>query len=98
MSRTPIVDVANILVTRTGNLNSARLLSLGELSCLLALCSAFIARLLDGGGIRGLSSLFILKEIMKEVRDVERGKGRQMDYLPKPCRYFDMIGGTSAGG
>ena len=107
MGGTEIIKVANMLVNRPGT--SARLLSLGELSCLVALCSVFITRLLDGGGIRGLSSLIILKEIMKEVRAAERRKEGQLEIgpldeeqsdepLPKPCRYFDMIGGTSTGG
>ena len=44
---------------------------------------------LDGGGVRGLASLLILKRIMESI-----------DHLnpPKPCDYFDMIGGTSTGG
>ncbi|KAK5122119.1 hypothetical protein LTR85_004365 [Meristemomyces frigidus] len=48
--------------------------------CLLAL---------DGGGVRGLSSLMILKSIMERINPEEP---------PKPCEYFDMIGGTSTGG
>jgi patatin-like phospholipase/acyl hydrolase len=46
---------------------------------------------LDGGGIRGLSSLLILKQLMRQIDpDAEEP--------PKPCDYFDMIGGTSTGG
>jgi len=48
---------------------------------------------LDGGGVRGLSSLLILREIME---DIERRIGA--DETPKPCEYFDLIGGTSTGG
>jgi patatin-like phospholipase/acyl hydrolase len=48
---------------------------------------------LDGGGVRGLSSLLILREIME---DVERRT--EADETPKPCEYFDLIGGTSTGG
>lgn len=44
---------------------------------------------LDGGGVRGLSTLQILKQLM-EVIDPESP--------PKPCDCFDMIGGTSTGG
>jgi patatin-like phospholipase/acyl hydrolase len=44
---------------------------------------------LDGGGIRGLSSLHILKELMEKI---------DPKCPPKPCDYFDMIGGTSTGG
>lgn len=44
---------------------------------------------LDGGGVRGLSSLQILKQLMNVVNP---------ESPPKPCDYFDMIGGTSTGG
>lgn len=44
---------------------------------------------LDGGGVRGLSSLMILKKLMENIYP---------DDPPKPCDYFDMIGGTSTGG
>ncbi|KAF3903232.1 hypothetical protein ABW20_dc0104579 [Dactylellina cionopaga] len=45
---------------------------------------------LDGGGVRGLSSLLILKQVLnREAPGVEN---------PKPCDYFDMISGTSTGG
>lgn len=47
---------------------------------------------LDGGGVRGLSSLYILKCIMSLVNS-ERNGG----YV-KPCDLFDLIGGTSTGG
>lgn len=55
-----------------------------SLSTLKLLC-------LDGGGVRGLSSLYILQELMKEVAD-------DPQHPPKPCYWFDMIGGTSTGG
>lgn len=48
--------------------------------CLLAL---------DGGGVRGLSSLQVLKRLMELIDPKDP---------PKPCDYFDMIGGTSTGG
>ncbi|KAJ9480820.1 hypothetical protein VN97_g12706 [Penicillium thymicola] len=50
---------------------------------------------LDGGGVRGLSSLYILKSIMDRLNHV-RGQNK----LPrvKPCEVFDLIGGTSTGG
>ena len=44
---------------------------------------------LDGGGVRGLSSLYILEYLMQQVNP---------DAPPKPCNFFDMIGGTSTGG
>ena len=42
----------------------------------------------DGGGVRGLSSLMILQQLMETI---------DPDSPPKPCNYFDMIGGTSTG-
>ena len=39
----------------------------------------------DGGGVRGLASLFILQQVMSVVGNA------------LPCTYFDMIGGTSTG-
>ncbi|KAK5241248.1 hypothetical protein LTS06_012173, partial [Exophiala xenobiotica] len=44
---------------------------------------------LDGGGVRGLSSLMILDQLMQTI---------DPEHPPKPCEYFDMIGGTSTGG
>ncbi|KAI9660360.1 MAG: hypothetical protein M1821_009710 [Bathelium mastoideum] len=43
----------------------------------------------DGGGVRGLSSLYILKQLMESIN---------YENPPKPCEVFDMIGGTSTGG
>jgi predicted acylesterase/phospholipase RssA len=50
---------------------------------------------LDGGGVRGLSTLYILKGIMARLN-----YERQATNLPrvKPCEVFDLIGGTSTGG
>ncbi|KAK0192290.1 FabD/lysophospholipase-like protein [Armillaria mellea] len=48
---------------------------------------------LDGGGIRGLSSLLILYELMWRIKEAEG-----LSELPLPCKYFDLIGGTSTGG
>ncbi|XTI91299.1 FabD/lysophospholipase-like protein [Cenococcum geophilum] len=44
---------------------------------------------LDGGGVRGLSTLQIVKQLMDTI---------DPESPPKPCDYFDMIGGTSTGG
>jgi patatin-like phospholipase/acyl hydrolase len=44
---------------------------------------------LDGGGVRGLSSLMILQQRMATVN---------LDSPLKPCDHFDIIGGTSTGG
>ncbi|KAL6414132.1 hypothetical protein AUP68_00648 [Ilyonectria robusta] len=48
---------------------------------------------LDGGGIRGLSSLLILERIMQYIKEEQH-----LSAVPKPCEYFDMIAGTSTGG
>ncbi|KAI1735667.1 acyl transferase/acyl hydrolase/lysophospholipase [Xylaria scruposa] len=48
---------------------------------------------LDGGGIRGKSSLLILENIMETIR---QAKG--LESVPRPCEHFDLIGGTSTGG
>ncbi|KAH0580640.1 hypothetical protein H2248_002126 [Termitomyces sp. 'cryptogamus'] len=48
---------------------------------------------LDNGGIRGLSELFILEDIMNRIK-AEKG----LEEVPKPCEYFDVIGGTGTGG
>ena len=50
---------------------------------------------LDGGGVRGLSTLRILKRIMDEVNRLRKEKGLPSRF---PCEVFDMIGGTSTGG
>jgi calcium-independent phospholipase A2-gamma len=41
---------------------------------------------LDGGGVRGLASLYMLKQLLSH-------SGHD-----KPCQFFDMIAGTSTGG
>jgi patatin-like phospholipase/acyl hydrolase len=55
---------------------------------------------LDGGGVRGLSSLLILERVMKEVQRLreEEGDPTPDDRPPLPCQYFDLICGTSTGG
>ncbi|QDS71691.1 hypothetical protein FKW77_008221 [Venturia effusa] len=56
---------------------------------------------LDGGGVRGLSSLLIVQDLMQKVAEEEKRLGirpRENDDLPLPCDYFDLIGGTSTGG
>lgn len=51
--------------------------------------------LLDGGGFRGLSSLYLLKEIMTRLSaKVDKSVPRPL----LPCDYFDLIVGTSTGG
>ncbi|KAG6868575.1 hypothetical protein C0993_000840, partial [Termitomyces sp. T159_Od127] len=48
---------------------------------------------LDDGGVRGLSELIILREIMFRLMRLEK-----LSSLPKPCDYFDIIGGAGTGG
>jgi patatin-like phospholipase/acyl hydrolase len=50
---------------------------------------------LDGGGVRGLSTLYILKGIMARLNHERQAA----DSPPaKPCEIFDLMGGTSTGG
>lgn len=49
----------------------------------------------DGGGVKGLSSLYILRGIMIEVNEERTKAGRS---AVKPCDIFDLICGTSTGG
>ena len=47
----------------------------------------------DGGGIRGLSELIIIEELMERIKWKEK-----LDKTPTPADYFDLNGGTSTGG
>ena len=56
----------------------------------------------DDGGVRGLSSLYILRELMDQIK-----LKRMFDSPPandsfqeivRPCELFDLIYGTSTGG
>lgn len=50
---------------------------------------------LDGGGLKGVSSLTLLNELMEEIARRESGS----EGIPrKPVDYFDLAGGTSTGG
>jgi hypothetical protein len=46
---------------------------------------------LDGGGLRGLSILYILRDLMAKVNE-------NQDPPLKPCEVFDLIGGSGTGG
>lgn len=55
---------------------------------------------LDGGGIRGYSTLVILGELMHQIY-VQQNGGRApkaAQDVPRPCDYFDLIGGNGTGG
>ncbi|CAE6524223.1 unnamed protein product, partial [Rhizoctonia solani] len=47
---------------------------------------------IDGGGVRGLSSLIILQEIMRRVGNAKGSAEAQ------PHEHFDVIAGTGTGG
>lgn len=57
--------------------------------------SSWLTRNIDGGGVRGLSTLLILKALMATVNE-ERIKDGQP--AVRPCELFDLIGGASIGG
>jgi patatin-like phospholipase/acyl hydrolase len=48
---------------------------------------------LDGGGIKGYTTLLILKRILRTMLD----EG-SLTEIPRPCNVFDLIIGTSTGG
>lgn len=52
---------------------------------------------IDGGGVRGLASLYILKSVMDRLNTARRDSEIDSSRL-KPCDVFDLIGGTSTGG
>jgi patatin-like phospholipase/acyl hydrolase len=75
-------------------------LSLGTYHLLHAFLCLTIS---DGGGVRGLSSLYILREIMRSIKvlddaDEEVNRIESTYSMPLPCNYFDFIVGTSTGG
>jgi hypothetical protein len=87
--------------------NAAMILSLGK-TCLSLQC--YFSRLayasrwlmnLDGGGIKGYSSLLILRRVMEAIEQEERNQGiteEELAQLKNPSVYFDYIAGTSSGG
>lgn len=48
---------------------------------------------LDGGGVRGIASLYILLELMHQLR-----RELKTSEVLRPCDCFDLICGTSTGG
>jgi Patatin len=73
-----IQQVATIHSGEPNPLNSTEL-------CLLSL---------DGGGVRGLSTLYILKGLMDRPNQAHS----EGSPAKKPCEVFDLIGGTNTGG
>jgi patatin-like phospholipase/acyl hydrolase len=63
---------------------------------------AYVPRILalDGGGVRGLSSILIVERLMREIQiiKIRNGKAKDDDKPPLPCEYFDLICGTSTPG
>jgi len=54
---------------------------------------------LDGGGVRCLSEVLILKHLMLRLRHEEQKKTNQrLPNVSSPWKYFDLICGTSTGG
>ena len=70
---------------------SLKLLALGASSRTSVIF--YTSLLTDGGGIRGVSMLLILDEMMKRIQHDKR-----LANPPRPCEYFHLIGGTSTGG
>ncbi|TRM66914.1 acyl transferase/acyl hydrolase/lysophospholipase [Schizophyllum amplum] len=48
---------------------------------------------LDDGGTRGLAMLIMLRDILQAYQHRQH-----LDYLPRPCEYFDIIAGSGTGG
>jgi patatin-like phospholipase/acyl hydrolase len=53
---------------------------------------------LDGGGVKGISSLLILHEIMERVKSIESETAPKDASDRLPVNYFNLAGGTSTGG
>lgn len=50
---------------------------------------------IDGGGVRGLSALVILEQILEQTNDSRKSQGFEAQ---EPWQVFDMIGGMGTGG
>ncbi|KAF3907047.1 hypothetical protein AA313_de0206561 [Arthrobotrys entomopaga] len=76
---------------------------LGEMERLRRSKNATRSRLrilsLDGGGIRGYSTLLLLEALMHDIFVEIHGRTpRRGEEVTKPCEVFDLIGGTGTGG
>lgn len=53
---------------------------------------------LDGGGVRGYSTMIIIQELMHRTFVEIEGRAPRRHEIPKPCDHFDLIVGTGTGG
>ena len=53
---------------------------------------------LDGGGMKGYTSLLILKRVLRAMKVEAKKEEIYLADEPKPCDVFDLIVGTSTGG
>ena len=54
---------------------------------------------LSGGGVRGISSLYILKKLMRQIERERLDTTQPRPQTPlRPREIFDLIGRTSTGG
>src|SRR6266481_88749 len=54
---------------------------------------------LDGGGVRGLSSLLVLREFVERLQHKRASSAPNAPSTPlRPCDIFDFIVGTGTGG
>ncbi|EPS36125.1 hypothetical protein H072_10511 [Dactylellina haptotyla CBS 200.50] len=53
---------------------------------------------LDGGGVKGYSSLLLLQEVMYRLFIEIHSRPPQMHEIPLPCDHFDLIAGVGTGG
>ena len=70
-----------------------KVLTLGALN--LNIVSLRKLMLLDGGGVRGFSTLYLLAGLMRRVNEIRQKNG--LDKI-KPYQLFHLIVGTSTGG
>ena len=53
----------------------------------------------DGSDVRGISTLYILKGLMDQISlDYQNQNPDAPEISPRPCKFFDLICGTSTGG